>query len=37
MDEFKQEVNGSFKLHSINNPQVKKVFIMTRLDKVFEV
>ena len=31
------ELDGSFKLHSINNPQVMKVFKLTRLDKVFEI
>lgn len=31
------ELDGSFKLHSINNPQVMKIFKLTRLDKVFEI
>tara|TARA_B100000965_G_C18982070_1_gene494469 strand:- start:193 stop:471 length:279 start_codon:yes stop_codon:yes gene_type:complete len=31
------EVNGSFKLHSINHPQVMRVFKLTRLDKIFEI
>ncbi|MFT5874204.1 MAG: anti-sigma B factor antagonist [Clostridium sp.] len=30
------ELNGSFKLHSIN-PQVMKLFNLTRLDKVFQI
>ena len=30
-------LNGSFKLYSINNPNVIKVFKLTRLDKVFEI
>lgn len=30
------KINGSFKLHSIN-PQVMKVFKLTRLDKVFQI
>lgn len=32
-----KEVNGSFKLHSINSSQVMKVFRLTRLDKVFKI
>lgn len=32
-----KELNGNFKIHSINNPQVLKVFKLTRLDKVFEI
>lgn len=31
------EINGSFELHSINNPQVMKIFKLTRLDKVFDI
>ncbi len=31
------EVNGSLRLHSINNSQVMRVFKLTRLDKVFEI
>lgn len=31
-----KNINGSFKLHSIND-QVMKIFSMTRLDKVFEI
>ncbi|MCT4563891.1 MAG: STAS domain-containing protein [Maledivibacter sp.] len=31
------ELDGSFKLHSINNPQVMKIFRLTRLDKVFDI
>lgn len=31
------EINGSFKIHSINDPQVMKIFKLTRLDKVFEI
>ncbi|WP_432408348.1 STAS domain-containing protein [Wukongibacter sp. M2B1] len=31
------ERNGSLKLHSINNPQVMRVFKLTRLDKVFDI
>lgn len=31
------EFNGSFKLHSIKNPQVMKVFKLTRLDKIFDI
>lgn len=31
------EINGSLKLHSINNPQVMRVFKLTRLDKIFEI
>lgn len=30
------ELNGSLKLHSIN-PQVMKLFNLTRLDKVFQI
>jgi len=30
-------LNGSFKLYSINNPNVIKVFKLTRLEKVFEI
>lgn len=32
-----KELNGSFKLNSINDPQVMKIFKLTRLDKVFEI
>lgn len=28
------ELNGSFKLKSVNSPQVMKIFELTRLDKV---
>ena len=31
------ELDGSFKLHSINNPQVMKIFRLTRLDKIFDI
>lgn len=31
-----ETINGSLKLHSIN-PQVMKVFKLTRLDKVFKI
>lgn len=31
------EVKGSFTLHSINNPQVMRIFSLTRLDKVFNI
>lgn len=31
------ELNGSFVLRSITNPQVLKVFKLTRLDKVFKI
>lgn len=31
-----EKINGSLKLHSIN-PQVMKVFKLTRLDKVFQI
>ena len=31
-----EKINGSFKLNSIN-PQVMKVFKLTRLDKVFQI
>lgn len=32
-----EELNGSFKLKSVNSPQVMKIFELTRLDKVFEI
>lgn len=32
-----KNINGSFKLYSINNADVMKIFNMTRLDKVFEI
>ncbi|MBP2032195.1 anti-sigma B factor antagonist [Clostridium algifaecis] len=31
-----KNVNGTFKLHSVND-QVMKIFKMTRLDKVFDI
>lgn len=31
------EANGTFKLSSVNNPQVLKIFRLTRLDKVFDI
>lgn len=31
------ELNGSFVLQSITNPQVLKIFKLTRLDKVFKI
>ncbi|MFL0252443.1 STAS domain-containing protein [Clostridium neuense] len=31
------ELNGTFVLHSITNPQVLKIFKLTRLDKVFKI
>lgn len=31
------ELNGSFKLKSISNKDVLKIFKLTRLDKVFEI
>lgn len=31
------EADGSFKLCSVNNPQVLKVFKLTRLDKIFAI
>lgn len=31
------ELKGHFKLESVNNPQVLKVFKLTRLDKVFGI
>ncbi|AZV55350.1 STAS domain-containing protein [Clostridium sp. AWRP] len=32
-----QSMNGSFKLYSVRNADVMKIFNMTRLDKVFEI
>ncbi len=32
-----KELNGSFKLKSIDAPSVMKIFKLTRLDKVFEI
>lgn len=29
------DLNGNFKIHSIINPDVMRVFMLTRLDKVF--
>lgn len=31
------ELNGSFVVQSITNPQVLKIFKLTRLDKVFKI
>lgn len=31
------ELNGSVKFHGINNEQVRRVFKLTRLDKVFDI
>lgn len=31
------KLNGSLKLYSINNPDVIKVFKLTRFDKIFEI
>ena len=31
------ELGGSFELNSIDNPQVMKIFKLTRLDKVFDI
>lgn len=31
------ELGGSFELNSIYNPQVMKIFKLTRLDKVFDI
>ncbi|SHK68206.1 anti-sigma B factor antagonist [Clostridium cavendishii DSM 21758] len=31
------ELNGSVKLYSVNDPQVMKIFNLTRLDKVFGI
>lgn len=31
------EFNGIFKIHSVKNENVKKVFVLTRLDRVFKV
>jgi len=32
-----KEIDGKFELRSINNPQVMKIFTLTRLDKVFDI
>ncbi|OAA93392.1 STAS domain-containing protein [Clostridium coskatii] len=32
-----KNMNGSFKLYSVRNADVMKIFNMTRLDKVFEI
>ncbi|ADK13370.1 MULTISPECIES: STAS domain-containing protein [Clostridium] len=32
-----KNINGSFKLYSVRNADVMKIFNMTRLDKVFEI
>lgn len=32
-----KDINGSFKLHSVNNPKVMKIFKLTRLDKVLKI
>lgn len=31
------ELHGSYKLRSVDNPQVLNIFKLTRLDKVFEI
>jgi anti-sigma B factor antagonist len=31
------EFNGSFRLRSVNNPNVLRVFRLSRLDKVFDI
>lgn len=32
-----KDMDGSFMLHSINNPKVMKIFKLTRLDKVLKI
>lgn len=32
-----KKLNGSFKIHSVNNPKVMKIFKLTRLDKVLKI